>query len=73
MRCAAEARTWGVLIDGPGGIGKTALAVRAAYLAPTTHYPYKIFLSAKVRELTPAGRGAAAGRLYAPELHGLAE
>jgi ATP/maltotriose-dependent transcriptional regulator MalT len=29
--------------------------VRAAYLAPTSHYPYKIFLSAKVRELTPAG------------------
>ena len=52
---APEARTWGVLIDGPGGIGKTALAVRAGYLAPTAHYPYKIFLSAKVRELTPAG------------------
>jgi hypothetical protein len=44
-----------MLIDGPGGIGKTALAVRAGYLAPTEHYPRKIFLSAKVRELTPAG------------------
>ncbi|HYG80424.1 MAG TPA: DUF4062 domain-containing protein, partial [Pyrinomonadaceae bacterium] len=26
-----ENRTWGALIDGPGGMGKTSLAVRAAY------------------------------------------
>lgn len=50
-----EARTWGALIDGPGGIGKTALAVRAGHLAPDEHFDRKIFLSAKVRELTPAG------------------
>jgi DNA-binding transcriptional ArsR family regulator len=50
-----EARTWGALIDGPGGIGKTALAVRAGHLAPAEHFACKIFLSAKVRELTPAG------------------
>jgi nucleoside phosphorylase/tetratricopeptide (TPR) repeat protein len=50
-----EARTWGALIDGPGGIGKTALAIRAGHLAPAEHFPCKIFLSAKVRELTPAG------------------
>lgn len=53
-----ESRGWGVLIDGPGGIGKTALAIRAANLAPAAHYPFKIFLSAKVRELTPAGERA---------------
>ena len=50
-----EARTWGALIDGPGGIGKTALAIRAGHLAPTADFPRKIFLSAKARELTPAG------------------
>ena len=50
-----ESRTWGALIDGPGGIGKTALAIRAGHLAPAAHYPRKIFLSAKVRELTPQG------------------
>lgn len=52
---APEARTWGVLIDGPGGIGKTALAVRAGYEAPDAIFPRKIFLSAKVRDLTPSG------------------
>ncbi len=50
-----DARTWGALIDGPGGIGKTALAIRAGHLAPAADFPRKIFLSAKVRELTPAG------------------
>ncbi|HEY1242549.1 MAG TPA: tetratricopeptide repeat protein [Bryobacteraceae bacterium] len=50
-----ESRTWGVLIDGPGGIGKTALAVRAGHVAPVAHFPSKIFLSSKVRELTPQG------------------
>jgi len=50
-----EARTWGALIDGPGGIGKTALAIRAGHLAPAAHFERKIFLSAKVRELTSAG------------------
>ncbi len=50
-----EARTWGALIDGPGGIGKTSLAIRAGHLAPVAHFDRKLFLSAKVRELTPAG------------------
>ncbi|MGO9801190.1 MAG: NB-ARC domain-containing protein [Candidatus Binatus sp.] len=53
-----EARGWGALIDGPGGVGKTALAIRAGYLAPAKHFPIKIFLSAKVRELTPRGEVA---------------
>jgi tetratricopeptide (TPR) repeat protein len=43
------------LIDGPGGVGKTALAVRAGYLAPAKIFPIKIFLSAKGRDLKPSG------------------
>ncbi len=52
---APETRSWGVLIDGPGGIGKTTLAIQAADLAPAADFDNKIFLSAKVRELTPSG------------------
>lgn len=50
-----EAQGWGVLISGPGGIGKTALAIRAGHLASEEHFPIKIFLSAKVTQLTPQG------------------
>ncbi len=50
-----ESAGWGVLIDGAGGIGKTALAIRAGHLAPDETFPTKIFLSAKTRELTPQG------------------
>jgi tetratricopeptide (TPR) repeat protein len=50
-----ESRTWGVLIDGPGGIGKTALAVEAAHQAPKENFDHKFFITAKVRELTPSG------------------
>jgi hypothetical protein len=48
-------RTWGVLIDGEGGIGKTALAIRAATLASEQTFPRKVFVSAKVRELQADG------------------
>lgn len=50
-----ESNGWGVLIDGPGGMGKTALAICAGHLADDDTYPTKIFLSAKIRELTPQG------------------
>lgn len=50
-----ESRTWGALIDGPGGIGKTALAIRAAHDAPDELFERKIFITAKVRELRPEG------------------
>lgn len=53
-----EARGWGALIDGPGGIGKTALAIRAAELVPSGRFRRIIFLSAKERELTADGQRA---------------
>ena len=46
---------WGVVLDGPGGIGKTALALEAAHCAPAEHYPLKLFVTAKSRRLDPDG------------------
>ncbi|MBE9107827.1 tetratricopeptide repeat protein [Nodosilinea sp. LEGE 07298] len=53
---APEARGWGALIDGPGGMGKTALAIRAAELVPAGRFQRIIFLSSKERELTADGQ-----------------
>ncbi|PSB34310.1 tetratricopeptide repeat protein [Stenomitos frigidus] len=55
---APDARGWGALIDGPGGIGKTALAIRAAELVPAGRFRRIIFLSSKERELTADGQRA---------------
>ena len=55
---APDARGWGALIDGPGGIGKTTLAVRAAQLVPPDRFRRIIFLSSKERELTADGQRA---------------
>ncbi|MBE7384755.1 MAG: tetratricopeptide repeat protein [Leptolyngbya sp. SIO1E4] len=55
---APDARAWGALIDGPGGIGKTALAIRAAELIPAGRFRRIIFLSSKERELTADGQRA---------------
>ncbi|MGH9601307.1 MAG: tetratricopeptide repeat protein [Terriglobales bacterium] len=53
---AEDARGWGVLIDGPGGIGKTSLAIRAAELVPAGRFRRIIFLSSKEREHTADGQ-----------------
>jgi tetratricopeptide (TPR) repeat protein len=47
--------TWGALIDGPGGMGKTSLAVRAAYDCPPGQFQRIIFVSVKDRELDDDG------------------
>ncbi len=52
----AEQRGWGVALDGPGGMGKTALAIEAAYRAPVTEFPTKLFVTAKHVRMEMDGR-----------------
>jgi hypothetical protein len=66
MRALSPAdRTWGALVDGIGGIGKSALAVEAAYRAQDAGaFDAFVFITAKqnilkpsgIREQTPAAR-----------------
>ena len=49
---------WGVVLDGPGGIGKTSLAVEAAHRAPAEYYPLKLFITAKKSRLDADGEHA---------------
>ncbi|MBV8856159.1 MAG: DUF4062 domain-containing protein [Acidobacteria bacterium] len=48
-------RTWGALIDGPGGMGKTSLAIRAAYDCTPAQFNRIVFVSVKNRELDDDG------------------
>jgi tetratricopeptide (TPR) repeat protein len=64
-----ESRTWGALIDGAGGMGKTSLAVRAAYDAPADAFEKIAFVSLKSRELDDDGLRDLSGFL----ISGLAE
>lgn len=64
-----DTRTWGALIDGPGGMGKTSLAVRAAGEAPASHFDRIVFVSLKSRELDDDGERDLSGFL----ISGLAE
>lgn len=64
-----DARTWGALIDGPGGMGKTSLAVKAAYEHAQRHFDRVAFVSLKSRELDDDGLRDLSGFL----ISGLAE
>ncbi len=64
-----ESRTWGALIDGPGGMGKTSLAIRAAYDASPEDFERIAFVSLKPRELDDDGVRDLSGFL----ISGLAE
>jgi|GEM_PF-513628 len=64
-----ENRGWGALIDGPGGMGKTSLAVRAAYDASPDDFERILFISLKTRELDDDGVRDLSGFL----ISGLAE
>ena len=51
-----EDRTWGILIDGIGGIGKTALALEAAYRSKESNlFDAFVFVTAKQSLLVPSG------------------
>src|SRR5262245_16728471 len=64
-----EDRTWGVLVDGIGGIGKTALAIEAAYRCKEKGvFDGFIFVSAKQDVLVPGGI-----RELTPSAHTLGE
>jgi tetratricopeptide (TPR) repeat protein len=52
---APEARTWGALIDGPGGMGKTSLAIRAAQECTPEQFDRIVFVSIKDREMDDDG------------------
>ena len=56
-----SARTWGALIDGPGGMGKTSLAIKAAEEIPPGHFKRILFLSAKEREMSADGERKVTG------------
>ena len=51
-----DATGWGALIDGPGGMGKTTLAIRASELAAPGHYDDILFLSANQTAMDPLGK-----------------
>ncbi len=64
-----DSRTWGAVIDGPGGMGKTSLAVCAAYKVSADVFNRIIFTSLQTRELDDDGERGMSGFLVS----GLAE
>jgi hypothetical protein len=66
-----DAQGWGVLISGPGGIGKTALSIRAGHLTPEEHFSSKIFPLSQSNPVD-AARPGKTRRLHAAQLYGVA-
>jgi len=63
-----DKRVWGVMIDGIGGIGKTALAVEIAHLAyERGKFDVVLFTTAKKTRLTAAGEQPVGERVAALE------
>ena len=59
---APETRGWGLIVDGIGGIGKTAFAVRLAYLCREQNlFEVFLFVTAKQTYLQPDGERNVAG------------
>lgn len=57
MRALSPAdRTWGILVDGIGGIGKSAIAIEAAHLSQEKNlFDAFVFVTAKTNILDPSG------------------
>lgn len=68
-----DRQSWGVLIRGTGGIGKTSLAVQAALKVPRGRFDRILFLSAKERILAPKGPKALTGFILSSYMEILAE
>ncbi len=66
-----ENRGWGVLIDAPGGMGKTSLAIRAALDVSPELFEKIVFVSLKSREMDDDGERYLDGFLIdsLPELY----
>lgn len=56
MRTIGPEQTWGIVIDGIGGIGKSAIAIEAAYRAQEAGlFEAFVFVTAKTNILDPSG------------------
>ena len=69
----SDAPMWGSLICGPGGIGKTALAIRAAELASASKFDSVVYLASKAPEPAADSTGELQNLVVPPYLNMLNE